>query len=166
MRSFLLFALFAILTAQICLAEKETEDDGDNDKKKITLDDSVGESVKGLGDWFKNAAEETVERSRDGMQTMKEFSNQAKEKSETGVESMKGFAESGAGAMKGFGEGISERFGKAKEKLQENGEKMKEAFSSAAERSKDEFETAASKISKHAKDASNIMFSMFSFNRK
>lgn len=136
--------LFGILIIHVCQADDSEEKDGKS------FDDTVGESMKGIGNWFKDAAEEVKEKSETGVETMKGLSEQAKEKSQSGFD-----------AVKGFAEGIGDRFSNVKEKLAESGDKIKDAFGNAAERSKDEFENAGSKVSKHVKEASETMFGLF-----
>lgn len=176
------FLVFGILSS-VCFAD-------DNDENSEKVKKIFEDSMKGVGDWFKNAGDEVKERAESGMATMKEFSDQAKEKSESGIEAIKGFgdgitdqfgkakenmengaekfadrakemSESGKEAAKGFGDGLKDRFSKVKETLEESGGKMKEAVTNAAEKSKDEFESAASTVSKHAKSASEAVFGLF-----
>lgn len=147
-----LILLFGILFS-LSLADEDEDEDDDGVKEKVgdvmkKFEDVI--PLKDVGDWFRNAGEEVKNRAESGIETMKEFSDQAQEKSESGMD-----------AMKGFAGGIGDRFSKAKDKLEESGEKMKEALSTAAEKSKEEFGTAASKISTFAKEVPGTFFSMF-----
>lgn len=143
-----LILLFGVLFS-LSLAD---EDDNDGAKEIMEGARKKFEDViplKDVGDWFKNAGEEVKSRAESGVETMKEFSDQAREKSE--------------GNMKNFASGIGDRFSQAKENLQESGERMKEALGKAVEKSKDEFEAAGTKISKYAKEVPDTLFSMFKF---
>ncbi|GBM45721.1 hypothetical protein AVEN_14096-1 [Araneus ventricosus] len=147
MASRLMFA-----TIIICLVFNLATSDDDKEveeENKASFGDAVGESVKGMNNWFKGMADEAKEKAADSMDIFKSFSAVAMDASEGGVEKAKGWAE-----------GLGDSFGKAKEKFSETGEKMKEVVGDAMLNTKEEIETAASKMTNYAKDATGSMLKL------
>ncbi|GFT69508.1 uncharacterized protein NPIL_500241 [Nephila pilipes] len=145
-----LFATLIICVAFNFAAADDSKEVEDAKSSLGDLSDTVGESMKGMTNFFKGIADGAKEKSEDGVEALKGFSSAAKEMSEEGAEKAKGWAE-----------GIGGTFSKGMEKISETGSKMKEAVGDAMLNTKDEFETAASKLTKHAKDASDTVFKMF-----
>ncbi|KAF8786933.1 hypothetical protein HNY73_008582 [Argiope bruennichi] len=143
---FMFSALIICLVFNLAASDDEKEVEEEN---KASFGDAVGESVKGMNNWFKGMADEAKEKAEDSMDILKSFSAVAMDASEGGVEKAKGWAE-----------GLGENFGKAKEKITETGEKVKEVIGDAMLNTKEEIESAASKMTNYAKDATGSMLKL------
>ncbi|CAL1272888.1 unnamed protein product [Larinioides sclopetarius] len=147
MASRLMFATLIIcLVFNLATSDDDKEVEEDN---AASFGDAVGESVKGMNNWFRGMSDGAKEKAEDSLDILKSFSDVAMDASEGGVEKAKGWAE-----------GLGDNFGKARERISETGEKMKEVLGDAMLNTKEEFESAASKMTNYAKDATGSMLKL------